>query len=410
MNVNYIALAVPAFFLLIGLELAVSLTLGRRLYRFADAITDLSCGIGQQVTGVLMKGALVAGYGWVYEHWTLVRFDEVSPAPWLVAFVGVDFFYYWWHRASHEVACLWAVHVVHHQSEDYNLAVALRQAWFSSASSWAFYAPLALLGVPPLVFVAVSAWSTLYQFWIHTRVIGKLGILEWLFNTPSHHRVHHGRDPKYLDRNYGATLIVWDRLFGSFQVEEEEPRYGTIAAYRSWNPVWANFEFWVTLVAKARRTPRFVDKLRVWFMPPGWQPAGSADDRDDDSETPRVRFNTETTLRLRIYVLAQFVLVTIATTLLMVRHPTLGPGVNSVGAALVLATTVVWGALFEGRRWAVPLEFTRLATVAAAAAVAWQQEAISEAAVLGVVAASLVAAAWVGWLGWRMLPPLAEQR
>src|SRR5690606_31238042 len=152
-----------------------------------------------------------------------------------------DFAYYWWHRASHRISFLWAAHVVHHQSEDYNLAVALRQAWFTSLSSWVLNLPLAFLGVPPLVYGVCAALNTLYQFWIHTRLVGKLGPLEWVLNTPSHHRVHHGIDAPYLDTNYGGVFIVFDRLFGTFVEETHEPRYGTLDPIRSFDPVWANF-------------------------------------------------------------------------------------------------------------------------------------------------------------------------
>ena len=141
-------------------------------------------------------------------------------------FLGVDCAYYWFHRIAHEYNAPWAGHVVHHSSEDYNLAVALRQGTFQGLFSWVFYLPLALLGFPPAWFAAMTSFDLLYQFWIHTRAIGKLGPLEWVLNTPSHHRVHHARNPKYLDKNYAGTLIIWDRMFGTFQAEEEEPVYG----------------------------------------------------------------------------------------------------------------------------------------------------------------------------------------
>ncbi|HKC12517.1 MAG TPA: sterol desaturase family protein, partial [Vicinamibacteria bacterium] len=223
---NYIHLAIPVFFLLIGLELALARIVEKDYYRLTDSINDLSCGIIQQVLDVFLKTVLFAGYLYLFGHYRLFTLPARSLPTWVAGFLGVDLLYYWFHRWSHEMNAGWAAHIVHHQSEEYNLAVALRQGAFQGSFSWVFYLPLALLGLPPLVFLTVSSFNTLYQFWIHTRTIGRLGPLEWVLNTPSHHRVHHGRNPKYIDRNHGGTLIVWDRLFGTFQGEEEEPVYG----------------------------------------------------------------------------------------------------------------------------------------------------------------------------------------
>ncbi len=188
----------------------------RDVYRLADSVTDLSCGILQQVVEVFLKTALFAGYAWLFAAHRLFDVPMDAAWAWAACFVGQDFLYYWFHRWSHEVGAGWAAHVVHHQSEEYNLTVALRQGALQPAFSWVFYLPLAVLGFPPAMFLAVSSFNTLYQFWIHTRLIGRLGPLEWVLNTPSHHRVHHGRNPRYIDRNHGGTLIVWDRLFGTF--------------------------------------------------------------------------------------------------------------------------------------------------------------------------------------------------
>ncbi|MCA9684087.1 MAG: sterol desaturase family protein, partial [Myxococcales bacterium] len=184
---------------------------------------------------------------------------------WVFALIALDFLYYWFHRWSHEVNFLWASHIVHHQSEEYNLTVALRQSAFQGLFSIWLYLPLALVGVPPLVYVFSSQINTIYQFWIHTRLVKRMGPLEWVLNTPSHHRVHHGADPLYLDRNYAGMLIVWDRWFGSFQEEREEPTYGTTKPLAHWNPLWANFDYWATLIREARSMPRLRDRLQIWF-------------------------------------------------------------------------------------------------------------------------------------------------
>jgi alkylglycerol monooxygenase len=367
METNYIALSVPVFFILIVIELLIASRQEKKYFRFNDSIVDLSCGIGQQVTGIFIKTGLFAGFHYIYNNYSITRFPSDSIGTWVLAFIGTDFCYYWWHRMSHQVNFMWAVHVVHHQSEEYNLTVALRQAWFSSITGWLFYAPLAFIGLPPVVFITMNAFGTLYQFWIHTRTIGKLGPIEWIFNTASHHRVHHGRNPKYIDKNHGATLIIWDRLFGTFQVEEEEPLYGTVSPYTSWNPIWANFSYWVDLAKMAWDAPYFIDKIKIWFMFPGWQPreyVKQASTYIADPNAP-VRFNTRTPRGLNWYIMAQFVPVTIVSTSLLFIEKTASLSELAGLVFLILLTSVIWGWFFEKRAWVFPLEIGRLVLIAA---------------------------------------------
>ncbi|HZW72519.1 MAG TPA: sterol desaturase family protein, partial [Caldimonas sp.] len=181
-------------------------------------------------------------------------------------------------RAGHRVALFWAAHVVHHQSEDYNLSTALRQTSSGWLAGWLFYLPMALVGFPPLVFGVVALIDLLYQFWVHTEQIGKLGWFDRWFCAPSNHRVHHAVNDRYLDRNYGGVFIVWDRMFGTYAEEEHaEPCvYGTRAPLRSWNPVWANLQVYADLARDASRARRWSDKVRVWSKPPGWRPVDVA--------------------------------------------------------------------------------------------------------------------------------------
>jgi sterol desaturase/sphingolipid hydroxylase (fatty acid hydroxylase superfamily) len=266
-----IALSIPIFFVLIGIELIVGILQKRKLYRLNDALTNLSCGIGSQILGAYFKVVIFMAYVFIYDNWRVIDLPNEWWA-WLICFIGVDFFYYWFHRLSHEINFIWATHIVHHQSEEYNLSVALRQSWFQGLISWAFYITLAIAGFNPLMIVTIGAFNTLYQFWIHTRLIGKMGPLEWILNTPSHHRVHHGSEPKYIDKNHAGTLIIWDRMFGTFQEEEEEPIYGITRSFNSWNPVWANFHYWKELWDISQQASNWKDKLKVYVKPPGWQP------------------------------------------------------------------------------------------------------------------------------------------
>ena len=393
MDTSYIHLAIPVFFALIGVELVAARLLERNAYRFGDSIADLSCGILQQVLGVFLKTALFAGYLWLFTHHRLFEVPEASPAAWAVCFLGVDVLYYWFHRFSHEVNAGWAAHVVHHQSEEYNLTVALRQGAFQPAVSSVFYLPLALLGFPPLMFLAASSFNTLYQFWIHTRLIGRLGPLEWVLNTPSHHRVHHGRDPKYIDRNHGGTLIVWDRLFGTFQREEEEPVYGITRPLGSYNPVWANLHVWADLVGMARRTGRWRDRLRLLWKRPGWRPddLGGYVPPPPVDPADRVTYDARVSRPLGAYVLAQFVLVTLGTTAFLFEAGRLPLPWQVTAAALVALSLGSLGGLLDGRSWATPVEAIRLALVPAAATLALAPPP-------ALAATLLVAAASFAWL------------
>jgi alkylglycerol monooxygenase len=359
MRLNPIALAVPLFFAFIAVELLVAARRGRRVYRFADAIADLGCGITQRVLLLLFEGGLLVAYLALYAHARLFDLERHPILAWSLALVGVDFIYYWWHRASHRLNFLWAAHVVHHQSENYNLAVALRQAVLTPLTALPFALPLAVLGIPPTAYLVAGAASTLYQFWIHTELVGRLGPLERVLNTPSHHRVHHARNPGYLDRNYGAILIVWDRLFGTHAAEEEPPRYGITRPLRSFNALWAQVAPFAELAALTRAAPRWRDRLAVWLAPPervfAWQPTPPP---PDGTHQVPVR------PALRRYVTASFALAVVATTALMLFGGALSGPVLAACIALVLATVATAGGLLEARPWARPLEIARLVAVA----------------------------------------------
>jgi hypothetical protein len=258
---------------------------------------------------------------------------------------------------------MWAAHSVHHQSEDYNFAVALRQALLTAYTHPPFYVPLALLGVPPLVMGAASGISTVYQLWIHTELVGKLGWLEGWLNTPSHHRVHHAINPQYLDKNHGAILIVWDRLFGTFAREEEPCVYGVVKPLDSYNPLWAQFQPLFALAVASFRAPRLVDKLRIWIASPEWVPAGLPAPAGvaDGSYLRRPKYDPVAPPRVLAYVLVQFGLALVATAALMTVQKDASRPILAAGAAFVVLTLVASSGLLEGRRWAKPLEATRVA-------------------------------------------------
>ncbi len=361
MESGYIALAIPAFFLLIGVEIVVGRRTGQRLYRLNDALNDLSCGVIQRLVMLLGAGILFAGYLAIHAHFAIATLPADSALTWIACFIGVDLLYYWYHRLSHEINFMWAAHVVHHQSEEYNLAVALRQSALQPFHSMVFYWPLALIGFPPAVFAGCSAINTLYQFWIHTRTIGRLGPLESILMTPSHHRVHHGRNPIYLDRNHGATFILWDKLFGTFQLEEEEVAYGVTKPLATWNPVWANFDYWFDLFALARRSSRWSDRIRVFVAPPGWRPEELGGfETPSPVPMPPLLYDPAVPVRLRRYCVVQFVQV------LALSGPLLLMANSTSFTALTLGCVAIgWGllgvgAVLDGRSWAGACEWLRI--------------------------------------------------
>ena len=220
-SAQIIVLATPVFLLLIALEFAVGLARGHNTYRLNDALSSIGLGVMSQVVGVFTRLFTVGIYTLAYEHVSLFKLSASSLWVWLFALVGYDFCYYWLHRAGHRVAVLWAAHAVHHQSEDYNLSTALRQTSSGWIFGWVFYLPMAVAGVPPVVFGTVALIDLLYQYWVHTQQVGRLGWFDRWFCAPSNHRVHHAVNDRYLDKNYGGIFIVWDRLFGSFAPEDD---------------------------------------------------------------------------------------------------------------------------------------------------------------------------------------------
>ncbi len=298
-----IVFATPVFLLLIALEFFWSRsrasrtrnTVGQTPYRLNDAINSISLGILSQLSGVLTKVLSVGMYAAVFGAVALVPNLEFWTTwyGWIFALLFYDLCYYWLHRAGHVVALFWAAHVVHHQSQHYNLSTALRQTSSGALFGWIFYLPMAIAGVPPLVFGIVALVDLLYQFWVHTEQVGKLGWFDRVFCSPSNHRVHHAVNDRYIDRNYGGLLVVWDRLFGSFQEEiDADPCvYGTRGALNSWDPVWANAEVYWALTKDSWATRSWTDKVRIWLMPPGWQP----DDLKRTQPKPAFRLDSVTT-------------------------------------------------------------------------------------------------------------------
>ena len=347
-----IALATPVFFALIALELAVGRARGHSNYRLNDAVNSLSLGIMSQVVGLFTRLLAVGIYAAVYSVAALWQLPADQWWVWALAIVVYDFCYYWNHRLGHESAVFWAAHVVHHQSQEYNLSTALRQTSSGALLGWIFYLPMAVAGFPPEVFVVAAVVNLLYQYWIHTEQVGKLGWFDRWFASPSNHRVHHAVNDRYIDRNYGGIFMAWDRLFGTFVEETERCVYGTRAPLNSWDPLWANVEVYADLARKSWHADRWRDKLLVWIMPPGWQPmlASGAHWQKPHFDVARLRrYDPPMTSGIRWFAALHFIAVLAATTPLLWYSSELPFAELAAYSTAVLAVLWLTGAVMQGR-------------------------------------------------------------
>ena len=365
------AWAIPGFFVLIGIELLVAKWRGRDVYHSNDAINSLGLGVISQIVGVFTKLFAIGIYGWCATHlapWTL---PANSIGVWISGLLLYDLLYYWLHRLGHEVNVLWAAHVVHHQSESYNLTTALRQTGSGFLLGWLFYLPMALLGYPTEVFAVVALIDLLYQFWVHTEVVDRLGWFDRVFCSPSNHRAHHAVNDRYLDRNYGGILIVWDRLFGSFVEENDDdpPIYGTRAPLQSWNPLWANVEVYWAMLKDSWHARHWLDKWRVWIKPPGWRPADvAACFPKAEFDIRHARYSPPWSKPLKTYCIVQFGLMLLMGVNFLGVAPQLALPYAIAYAAYLTFSLWVLGFLMEGRRLGIGLELLR--TIGTAAGVA----------------------------------------
>lgn len=361
---GYYALGAPLYFALALVDVLVARRRGQRLYGFADTLGNLSAGMGEVVIGLFIGPLLIGLYDWAFARFALVRWPEGSAIPWVLAFVLGDLCYYAYHRAGHRVAALWAIHGVHHQSERFNLSVALRHPWFSDFYSAVFYAPLPLLGVPPEHFFVAITLISFYALTIHSHSFRRPAF--FLFVTPQTHVLHHAANPRYLGKNLGAMFTVWDRLFGTYVELDpaDPPRLGTNAGYRTHDGARSQFILFADLLAAARRARGFGERLRVFLGPPGWRPPGVP-------REPGVPARSEASIPrlLRAYAAAQSALtVAFAVYVLWLREQHPMALLVPASAAILWSLSSV-GGLLDGRPDAARREIARLGATAVLGAV-----------------------------------------
>jgi len=368
---DLIALAVPFFLLALLLELIVDRVRSSGYIRANDAINSLSAGT-LSTTGRYFTGFIgLFFWGYVLQNFSIIvmplTWFDLSPsgvAMWIVAALAWDLSYYWFHRFSHEISVFWAAHAVHHQSEDYNLSTATRQTSTDFLFSWVFYMPLFVVGFPLEILLTVKAMNLIYQFWVHTQFVRRLGILDYVLVTPSNHRVHHAQNARYIDKNYGGILILWDRMFGTFQDElEDDPViFGVRKQLANWNPFWANLQVYDYLWFDAVRTKRWRDKLGIWFRHTGWRPDDVAElyPKSPAELATFEKFDPPVSAPVRRYVLAQFLVAVVGIFLMGDMYAKGGANAVIFPCLVLWAQLYTMGLLNESKAYAARFEALRL--------------------------------------------------
>ena len=263
------AIGAPIVLAMILFEILVSNFQNQNLYKRSDTLCTIGLLLGNIIVAFAIKGSVLAFHIYLYQF---RAFDFVNQIPiwalWIITFISIDLVFYVYHRMSHRIRFLWAIHLSHHSSEEMNFAVSFRQAWFGPISKIPFFMILPLLGFDPTIIAVAGVISTLWGIVGHTQVIGKLGPLELIFNTPSHHRVHHGSNKQYIDKNYGNLLIIWDRMFGTFEPEGEEVKFGLVNNVNTFNPVKVTFIAWMSIIEDLKKKNSFFEAIKVIFGPP----------------------------------------------------------------------------------------------------------------------------------------------
>ena len=364
--VTYLLYAIPLFAFFVFVEHVAAKVMGIKINRAVDMISSLSSGLTNTSKDAIKFGVVLIGYSSLVENMTIYKVENLWIAiP--IAFLVQDFSGYWLHRMNHRVNIFWNRHVIHHSSEEFNLSCGLRQS-ISIIFKFAaiLFVPAALMGIDPMIFAVLGPIHLFMQFWYHTRLIGNLGFLEHIIVTPSHHRVHHAINPEYLDRNFGQILIVWDKMFGTFQSElkTSEPVYGILRPAKTWNPILINFKHTYQLCKDAWRAESYYDKLRIWFMPTGWRPddvSARYPIKHIDDPRHQVKYDTDHSNIFIIWSWFQFgvALIMMLHMFTVVHNYSGALGYMYVG--LIFAHIFSFTTLLDGRKYGVFAELVKVA-------------------------------------------------
>lgn len=365
---NVYAIVAPVVVLLIALEIGAAFYLRRQLITFQEAVMNFGTQLCNQTTNLLVAVGVVTVYGWLWSNYRLMDIT-MSPLMWVVLFLSVDFIFYWVHRWAHATNIGWAAHSPHHSAQEMNFFVALRASVTMRLYSFFFFWPLTLIGFEPKHIVMMTGIHLFQAFLHHTELVPKLWKpIEYIFTTPSHHRVHHGMNFAYLDKNFSEFTIIWDRLFGTFAEEKEKVAYGMYDGPTSWNPLRINFHQYGKVWALSQTFPRTIDKLKVWFMPLTWRPVGvpAFVMGSETNASNQVKFETIPFAGAKPYLILHAILCLILTLLVIKGNSPWSPEQRWAGAALLWLAVFNWSGILESKRWLLPAELLRLGLISIA--------------------------------------------
>ncbi|MCD8740120.1 sterol desaturase family protein [Mucilaginibacter roseus] len=363
MKYNILAFAVPLFVVFMLLEYFVAKQKKLKLFDLHRSIANVSIGILERLTDVLAAAVFYGVYDYLQKTYGIF---EIKPsiAMWILLFLGTDFIWYWYHRLAHEMNVLWAVHVVHHQSEDFNYTVSARITLLQAMVRTGFWSVLPILGFPAEMIVVMLLIHGLYPFFVHTQVIGKLGFLEYFLVTPSHHRVHHACNDEYLDKNYGDVLIIWDKLFGTFKKEDEKPVYGLTHQLNTYSFMWQHFHFFIELWIMVKREKTLKGKIRMIFGSPNLIDPSA---RENAERIFGVKVHEEPMQqRLNNYVVWQVIFMLVTLFFFILFEFELGATEKFLFTAFTVLTLINCGAIMEQKKWVFAVEFLRMLVIGSA--------------------------------------------
>ena len=377
---NVYAFISPLVLILLILEIVYTVKTRKGYYQFQDTVTNLGTGIGNQCVNLAVAFFVFKWYGWLHQF-----------APWQIqttwyAMFGLlliqDFVFYWFHRIGHTINIFWAAHMPHHSSEELNLSVGIRASFTQRLFQFLFFDwILVLIGFSPEQVYAMAAVHLFLAYWHHTQVIKKLGWFEKYFVTPSHHRVHHGVNPQYIDKNFSEFLIIWDKMFGTFEEEDEEICYGITHPPRTWDPIFINFQYWKQLWDDAVAAPYWIDKFKLWFMPLGWRPRGlpqtDKTKRIGYTKAEQVKYTSLQFKNLSWYLIAQVAVANIYLSVVINLELPLSPVDRAILSFGVFLMIIAWGGLMQRRRWASGLEIFRMVFMSVTMIVVLHQTGLS---------------------------------
>jgi sterol desaturase/sphingolipid hydroxylase (fatty acid hydroxylase superfamily) len=356
MKLDLIAFAVPFFVFFMLLEYYISKRKNKNIHQFNESVANINVGIVERITDLLTTGSFFFLFSWLNQNWAIFTIES-NWLTWVLLFLATDLVWYWYHRFGHEINLFWAAHIVHHQSDDFNYTAAARITVIQALARGLFWSILPIIGFPAEMIAALLLIHGTYPFFTHTQLVGKLGWLEYIIVTPSHHRVHHSSNPEYLDKNYGDMLIIWDKIFGTFAEEKAEPKYGLTKSLGSHSFLWQHFHYFLELIVAVRLANTFKAKLKVIF--------GSPDDHD-----PKIRALLERKLSQKVThiqytekLIRAIQVKTITTIIVLFVTILFSKNISQLNLLLlttfIVLSVIVTGAMLEQKRWVFHLEFAR---------------------------------------------------